>query len=220
MPASITPHIIAFVQENPSFTKIVAFGTSLVGSLPGANFVVPSGTILNAVGVLVGAGLESWTVVFWAALGATIGTSVSFALGRRLGPHARRLPMLRQRPHLFVKAEEVFAKYGVTSLVIGYFSGPLRAPIAIIAAIAGMSRRRFEIANVIIALLWSTASIVIGSVPGSFANLSDDSLVIMLIAVPAAAVAISGLIIFVRKMFIARRGKTRRANDASSGTPP
>lgn len=219
MPANITPHIIAFVQENPSFTKFIAFGTSLLGSLPGANFVVPSGTILNAIGVLVGAGLASWTVVLWAAIGAAIGTSASFALGRGLGPHARRLPILRQRLHLFQRAEEIFAKYGVTSLVIGYFSGPLRAPIAIIAAIAGMSRRRFEIANGMIALLWSAASVLIGSVPGSFANLGDDSLVVMLIAVPAAAVVVSALVVFVRKLLKRRRSKAFQSNNESSGAP-
>jgi membrane protein DedA with SNARE-associated domain len=46
------------------------------------------------------------------------------------------------------RARSLFERFGFVAILIAYFSGPLRAPVAGAAAIAGMARWNFEMANI------------------------------------------------------------------------
>lgn len=153
------------IQAHAAFAGLLGFVVAFLGSFLGTNLVVPAGSFLTAVGVLMGAGVIPWTILIWAACGASLGMTACYALGQHFGARVQQIPMLRNRPEFTRRAEAIFEKYGFLSILIGYFSGPLRAPIACIAAIAGMGRFKFELANISSAFIWSAFAPGVGAAP-------------------------------------------------------
>ncbi|MEA2937478.1 MAG: hypothetical protein QOC56_982, partial [Alphaproteobacteria bacterium] len=158
--------ILALIHSYSAYIGPLCFLVALLGALLGPNLIVPAGPVLNVVGVLVGAGAAPWTVIIWAALGAMAGSSVSYTIGLRLGAGLPRLSLFRKWPGLLERAQALFMRYGFAAILIAYFSGPLRAAMAGFAAIAGMRRIRFELANMASAFTWAVCAVAMGAVPG------------------------------------------------------
>jgi membrane protein DedA with SNARE-associated domain len=196
---SIAQQITALIHANSSLAGPLSFFVTFFGCLLGTNLVVPAGAIMTAMGVLTGAGVISWKFALWAPCGAVLGMSASFAIGRRLGPRLQRIALLRAQPKLMVRARSLFEQFGFVAILIGYFSGPLRAPVAAVAAIAGMTRWNFELANLFSAVVWTVCSVGIGAVPGLMIDPNSRWLPVGLVLVPAATVGISVAIFYLRK---------------------
>ena len=124
---------------------------------------------------------------------------MSYAVGARLGPRARRIRPLRIWPQAMERADLLFARFGFVSILIAYFSGPLRAPIASVAAIARMPRVPFELANIISALVWAAVAIAIGAVPGSIIDPESIWLIAAPVLVPIVTIALSLAILLARQ---------------------
>ena len=62
---------------------------------------------------------------------------------------------LSRYPNLLPKGHEFFEKWGVWAIVIGRFSGPLRASVPIVAGVTQMPQIKFQIANWSSAFLWA-----------------------------------------------------------------
>ena len=177
-----------------AYSELIGPGCFLVaflGSLLGFNLLVPTGTLLAGIGVLVGAGAIAWTVVIWAALGAATGSSASYTAGIWLGPSVRSLSAWRSWSRVMERAQVLFRRYGFASILIAYFSGPLRAPVAAVAAIAGMRRIEFELANLSSAFVWATVAVGVGAVPGSMIEPNSPWLVVAPFLVPLLVIGIS-----------------------------
>jgi membrane-associated protein len=193
---SIGQQITALITANSLLAGPLSFLVTFFGCLLGTNLIVPAGAIMTAMGVLTGAGVISWKFALWAPCGAVLGMSASFAIGRRLGPRLLRLPLLRSQARLMVRARWLFERFGFVAILIAYFSGPLRATVAGVAAIAGMTRVNFALANIFSALVWTAWSVGIGAVPGMMINQNSDWLLVGLIVVPALTIGLSALIVF------------------------
>jgi membrane protein DedA with SNARE-associated domain len=135
---SIVQQITTFIHVNSSLAGPLSFFVTFFGCLLGTNLIVPAGAIMGAMGVLAGAGVISWKFALWAPCGAALGMSASYTIGRRLGLRLQGIPFLRQQATLMVRARSLFERFGFVAILIAYFSGPLRAPVAGVAAIAGM----------------------------------------------------------------------------------
>jgi membrane-associated protein len=196
---TIVQQVIAFIHANSFFAGPFAFAVSILGALLGTNLIVPAGAILTAMGVLVGAGVISWTIVLWAACGAIVGMSVSYAVGLRLGPRVRRFRLFQIWPKVMERADALFARFRFVSILIAYFSGPLRAAIASVAAIAGMPRVTFELANVISGLIWAAVAVSMGAMPGSLIDPASYWLITAAILVPALTIGVSVAVLLARK---------------------
>jgi membrane-associated protein len=191
--------VTAFINANSSLVGPLSFLVTFFGCLLGTNLVVPAGAILGAMGVLTGAGVISWKFALWAPCGAVLGMSASFTIGRYLGPRLQRIRLQQARPKLMARARSLFERFGFAAILIAYFSGPLRAPVAAVAAIAGMKRWSFELANLFSALIWTVCAIGIGAVPGRLIEPDTAWLPVGLVLVPAAMVVISVAIVYLRK---------------------
>ena len=66
----------------------------------------------------------------------------------------------------FIKGEHFFHQYGIYSVALGRFIGPIRAVIPTIAGSMGMSGKVFFIVNVFSALIWAPAYILPGILVG------------------------------------------------------
>jgi membrane protein DedA with SNARE-associated domain len=73
---------------------------------------------------------------------------------------------LRNHPNLLEQGRVFFKRWGVWAIVIGRFSGPLRASVPIVAGSIEMPWLRFQLANWSSAFLWAAALLS----PGTFAG--------------------------------------------------
>ncbi len=136
---------------------LLAFGESLalVGML------IPATAIMFAVGGMIGLGLvEAWQVLLGGIVGAVLGDWLSYALGGWLGPQAYRRWPLNRHMAAVARARLFFRRFGFTAVLLGRLFGPIRATIPVVAGVMRMPARRFQLANVLSAVIW---------VPGIFA---------------------------------------------------
>jgi membrane protein DedA with SNARE-associated domain len=195
---STVQHVTDLIHAHAASAGLLGFVVAFLGSILGTNLIVPAGSFLTAMGVLMGAGVIPWTILIWAACGASLGMTACYAMGKHFGARVRQIPMLRNRPEIMRRAESIFEKYGFLSILIGYFSGPLRAPVACIAAIAGMGRFKFELANISSAFIWSAFALGIGVAPGVFIERDSIWLLIAPVLVAAIAIGLSAMIYYLQ----------------------
>src|SRR5690606_8832601 len=141
---------------------LVTFVESLV--LVGA-FVPATALMLLAGGLMAKGVLDPVGVILSCAVGATLGDAVSYWIGRRLGPKAMRHQAFRPHRRKIARTRFFTRKYGPASIYIGRFFGPLRAFVPIAAGMLRMPAGRFQVANVLSALIWVPAMLA----PGYFA---------------------------------------------------
>ena len=120
--------------------------------------------VLLAIGALIGAsGVGFWPIWWAAAFGAGLGDGVSYWIGQRVGNRVWCSWPLSRSPGLLPRARTFFARWGVASVFIGRFFGPLRATIPLVAGASAMPFGRFQAANFSSALLWAAAMLVPGA---------------------------------------------------------
>jgi membrane protein DedA with SNARE-associated domain len=163
--ATVFNDLLAFVESHRAYAgpvfALLAFGESLVV----IGVLVPATGVMMAAGALVGAGTLP-LVDLWigGALGAALGDSVSFWVGRRLGPHVHRLWPFSRHPEMLAAARNAFARWGWAAVVIGRFIGPLRASVPTVAGMSPMGWGLFQAANLGSAILWIPVLIAPGSI--------------------------------------------------------
>lgn len=143
--------------------SLAAFGESFAF----LSLVFPGSTLLIAAGALVQNGsLPLVPVIAGAVVGATLGDSVSFWIGRRFGPAIARVWPFSRKPELLLAGIGFFEAHGGKSVFIGRFFGPVRAVIPLAAGLMRMPRGRFWIANLVSALVWAPLLLLAGNVLG------------------------------------------------------
>ena len=147
---------VCFIENHQAWAGLVvgllAFGESLV--LVG--ILLPGTTVLIIVGGLVGAGIvQPLPVLLAAMIGAALGDTISYFLGRWLGRGVvHKWPLNRYRREV-ARARLFFHRYGFAAVFVGRFFGPVRATVPLVAGMMGMQRRRFQIANILSAIIWA-----------------------------------------------------------------
>ncbi len=119
---------------------------------------VPATGLLVAAGGLVAAGvLDPLTVIAGCVIGAVMGDAISYWIGRRLGTGVLRQPMLLPHRRKIAWTRLYCRRYGVASIFIGRFFGPLRAFVPVMVGVLRMRQRVFQLANVTSAFVWVLA---------------------------------------------------------------
>jgi undecaprenyl-diphosphatase len=103
-----------------------------------------------------------------ASLGAIVGDSVGFYLGRRLGTKVLggRLGALMGRDRIESTMARIRAG-GIKAVILGRFVGVLRAVMPFAAGSSGMSYARFLVASVVGGTVWGTGFTILGFVAGN-----------------------------------------------------
>ena len=128
------------------------------------SLVVPATVILFAVGGLIGAsGLEFWSIWLAAVLGAIAGDWLAYELAMRFEDKIVRMWPLSRDPAKVNRGMAFFRRWGMFSVFIGRFFGPLRAVVPIAAGLCQMSRLKFQLSNVASALVWATGILAPGA---------------------------------------------------------
>ena len=155
--AEYTNIVLDFVRQHPNWSVLIVFVLAFGESLAFVSLVLPFWLMLVGIGMIVGAAhpLIFWLVVAAAAIGAALGDWLSYWLGWHYHTQIQQMWPLKNHPNLIKKGHEFFRRWGVWAVVIGRFSGPLRASVPIVAGIIEMPWLKFQIANWGSAALWA-----------------------------------------------------------------
>ena len=188
--------ILAFVKANPGWAMFVIGLTAFGESFVFLSLLFPGTAILIAAGTLVSEGiLNPFPTVVAGIAGAVLGDSVSFWLGQRFGPLLPKIWPFRRNPERLTRGISFFECYGVSSVFIGRFFGPLRAVVPLAAGMMHMSPSRFYTANVLSAVVWVPALVVFG-------DLLTRTLGTKIVHVTFVAAAVTALVFWIRRQFL------------------
>lgn len=148
--------ILDFVQSHGAYAPIVLGLMTFAESLAFVSLLLPTMTILIAVGfVLAAADIPFWQAWIGAVCGAFLGNWVSYMIGQRYKKAAYELWPLSRNPKLITQGETFFQRFGPWAVFLGRFFGPIRAVIALIAGIFLMPGVLFQAANLASASVWA-----------------------------------------------------------------
>lgn len=161
----IVRSVIDFVRDHQVWAAPVVFVLAFGESLAFLSLFVPGWAALVGIGALVGAsGIEFWPVWIAGAMGAALGDWVSYWVGRRFKNDVPRLWPLSRYQEMLSGAARFVRKWGVPSIFIGRFFGPLRAFVPLAAGIFEMPYWHFQAANFSSAFVWAALVLAPGAI--------------------------------------------------------
>lgn len=159
--------LLAFVAAHANWAIAVMFVTSFGESFAFLSLLFPGTTLLIAAGALMADGtLPYWGVVIGAIVGAVLGDTVSYWIGRRYGSALGRIWPFSRDPEMLPRGMRFFERHGGKSVFIGRFFGPLRAVIPLAAGVLQMPNGWFWFANTTSALVWAPMLLFVGDAVG------------------------------------------------------
>ncbi|MCK5648811.1 MAG: DedA family protein [Gammaproteobacteria bacterium] len=159
------------IIKQSQYTGLVVFLIAFLETLLLVGFFFPGSMALVAIGGLIATGhLDLWPTLFWAFAGAVTGDNLSFWIGVYFQEPLHKSELYKKHQQAFATGEHFFHQYGIYSVALGRFIGPIRAVIPAIAGTLGMSGRLFFIVNVLSAFIWAPAYILPGFLLGDFYN--------------------------------------------------
>jgi membrane protein DedA with SNARE-associated domain len=161
--STLVHEIPAYVKEHQSWAPLIVGALAFGESFAILSLIIPATGILVAVGVLIAAS-DIPFIPIWvgAAIGAALGDWISYWIGLKLEDASHRVWPLSRYPHLIAHGEAFFKRWGVWSIFIGRFFGPVRAVIPLIAGTFEMPFVSFQIANWTSAFVWAFALLAPG----------------------------------------------------------
>ncbi len=160
---------LRFISANELVAGPVIFALAFAESLAFVSLLVPFTAMMVGAGALIGAGtLDAWVVIPWGIAGAASGDAVSYWIGRYFKNRVPRMWPFRNRPEQLERGYRFFARWGVLSVFIGRFFGPLRAVVPIVAGMMNMAQWKFQLANIASAIVWLPLLLAPGALAGVY----------------------------------------------------
>ncbi|MEY6432775.1 VTT domain-containing protein [Thioalkalicoccus limnaeus] len=168
--------LLDWVAAHAAWAYLILFLAALTESLAVVGMLIPGVLILLAAGALIAAGvLDLWLAWLVATIGAILGDTLSFWIGRRFKTRIRGLWPFSRYPGSLEHGERFFARFGVWSIVLGRFVGPVRAIVPLIAGMMAMRAGHFLTANVLSAMAWAPAYLLPGILFGASLKLAAEA---------------------------------------------
>lgn len=171
---------------------------------------------MTLVGILAGTKILPIDMVILAAfLGAYIGDSIGFFMGRYYQDRLLALWPFRKHPHWVSNGKAFITKHGGKSIVIGRFIGPMRSIVPLVAGMLIMRWGRFLFAAIFSSILWTIAYMAPGLLIGSLAVSIDPGSVSKFLLIGALFAILLWLIFWIVEYFFYQIAACiSRANDA------
>lgn len=159
--------VAEFVRNHQAWAAPVVLLLAFGESLAFISLLIPAWGALVAIGALIGVTeISFWPVWLAGGVGAALGDWVSYWFGYKYKDRVARMWPLSHYPDLLPRGEAFVRDWGVLSIFIGRFFGPLRASVPLAAGIFEMPYLQFQIANFVSALLWAAVLLLFGDVIG------------------------------------------------------
>ncbi|HUE93275.1 bifunctional DedA family/phosphatase PAP2 family protein [Pseudomonas sp.] len=157
-----------WLGSNPQWLGLAIFLIACIECLAIVGILVPGVALLFGVAVLAGSGtLSLGETLLLAYCGGVLGDCLSYACGRYFHQDIRRLPGLRHNPQWLAGAHGYFQRYGVASLLVGRFIGPLRPMLPMVAGMFDMPAGRFILVSLLASAGWAVAYLLPGWATGA-----------------------------------------------------
>ena len=157
--------LVDFVRAHQVWAAPIVFLLAFGESLAFISLLIPAWGALVAIGALIGAsGISFYPVWIAGGLGAALGDWLSYWVGFRYKDHVAQMWPLSRYPEILPRGEAFVKNWGVPSIFIGRFFGPLRASVPLVAGIFEMPYWSFQIANFVSGLVWSAVLLEFGDV--------------------------------------------------------
>ena len=157
--------ILSFLETNPEWVNWTIFALIFIESLFIAGLFTPATLIVPGVGALAATvGISPFEITFYATMGMITGDSVSYGLGRLIGKDSSKLfNWVPDNYHGYIKqAQKFMQKYGILSVALGRFFGPLRCVVPFTAGFLGMHKRIFFPVTILSAPVWTSLYVLSG----------------------------------------------------------
>jgi membrane protein DedA with SNARE-associated domain len=153
---SFVQPILDFVRANQAWAPFVIAFLAFGESFAIISLFFPATVLMVGIGGLIAAAdIPFWPMWAGAAVGASLGDWISYWIGYKLKDAARNIWPLSRYPDLFDRGERFFFRWGVWSIFLGRFFGPLRAIVPLVAGMFAMPSLPFQLANVTSAMIWA-----------------------------------------------------------------
>ena len=154
--------ILSFIKANPDSVNWTIFALIFIESLFIAGLFTPATLIVPGVGAIAATvGISPFEITFYATMGMVVGDSVSYGLGILVGN--RLYDWVPNNYHGYIKqAQKFMEKYGILSVALGRFFGPLRCVVPFTAGSLGMNKRIFFPVTILSAPVWTSLYVLSG----------------------------------------------------------
>jgi len=164
--------LIDWLTQHPQWLGLILLVAACVECLAVVGLLVPGTVLLFTLAMLAGSGvLGLGETLLLGFIGGLIGDLLSYALGRRYHQNIRSLRGLRNHPEWLTRAEAYVNRYGVASLLVGRFIGPLRPMLPMTAGMLDMPFGRFLLVSLVAAAGWAMAYLLPGWTTGAAVRL-------------------------------------------------
>lgn len=138
--------------------------------------VVPGDTIVIVAGTAVASVWEGVALAVVVIIGALVGESVGFVLGRWLGPHIRHSRLGRRLgDHNWTRAELYLRRRGGPAIFLSRFLPVLHSLVPLTVGMSGYSYRRFLAWTAPACALWAALYVsVAAAAAGTYRELADQ----------------------------------------------
>ena len=120
-------NIMEFLQANPAWITSSMFLLTFGESIVILGLFIPASLVMPGIGALAAAvGIGPVEIMFYASLGMIIGDTVSYAIGLIIGTRIETWVPNQYQKQLH-QAKQFMNKYGILSVALGRFLGPLRS---------------------------------------------------------------------------------------------
>lgn len=183
----IDKHLLQIVSDYRYWTYAILFliifcetGLVVTPFLPGDSLLFAAGTLI----AVPQTGLNLLAMLLLLIVGAIIGDSLNYAIGKAVGPRVfRKDYRFLKRAHL-EQTRAFYEKYGGKTIIIARFLPIVRTFAPFVAGVGSMRYRRFMTYNVVGAVLWVAAFLLAGFFFGNIPAIKNNfSLVILGISV-------------------------------------
>ncbi len=157
--------VIDFVRQNHWWALPIVFVLAFAESLAFVSMFVPAWGLLVAIGALMNmSGLVFWPIWLAAAAGAACGDWLSYWFGFHFKDRIAHIWPLPKYPDMLPRGHAFIERWGIPGVFVGRFFGPLRAAVPLIAGILEMDYWKFQLANVLSALVWAYVLLAFGDI--------------------------------------------------------
>ena len=178
----IVDHILRFP---PGWALALIFAIPAAEASVFAGFFFPGEIAILLGGVLANQGrLPLWSVIVVGTLGAAIGDSIGYEVGRHYGMRLLdKVPKRLLKPEHIERTQRLLRTKGGRAVFIGRFTAALRVLVPGMAGVSRLDYRRFLFFNVTGALAWVTETALVGYIVGKSYKAAEHRLSLISLAV-------------------------------------
>ncbi|MEC8460760.1 MAG: VTT domain-containing protein [Pseudomonadota bacterium] len=155
--------LLYYLHHNQIMQIIIPFGIALIESVPLLGSAIPGLLTIPPIGWMIATQQLPWHITtLCLIIGALLGDTLAYLIGSKyqaaILSFSRRLSL----QHWLHTSEQFIHKYGLTSMILGRFIGPIRSIFPLLAGMFQMRSITFFITALVSILIWMTLHLLPG----------------------------------------------------------